>query len=172
MLGVPAFLEERWPLDNGRAVNDWNPQLWLTIVRDGCAVDFPRVVGDWHVVSERMRTVLTEFAPDAVQYLPIRIRTLLGQRVPSTYSVANYRLLLDVLDRERSTFLENDRSTDQSGDFRKLSTPVLSRRQIGPSAVFRVRGKRALVVYRRDVVCELCEIGIAGCVFSRIETSD
>lgn len=87
------------------------------------------------------------------------------------YYVANYLDVIDCLDRKRTDVIDDWEPINDLGDV-GIITPVLSRRNIGDSVLFRVRHNSNMVVVREDVKDHLERSQVSGCVFARCQTSD
>ncbi|MFM9965208.1 MAG: imm11 family protein [Planctomycetaceae bacterium] len=170
LLDIPMSCEDRWPLDTGELVNDWNPGLFLVTSGDGRVVDFPCVAGSWHIMSERLRCLIDSVARSTIQFLPIRIRSITGQVATEPFSAANYLHIVDALHRECSQVMDDDWSFDEDTRcFSYLEKAVLSLENIREKLIFRVFGQLEVVVFREDVVSAIQHAGIIGCVFSELE---
>lgn len=170
MLSLPWWLQDEFPLRDGKDVSNWNRKLFAFYVHPGEKLDFPVVIGEYHVMSQKMQMLLKQLAPGAFQFLPFRIRSSIGDDITEGYAVANYRVWLDAVDRKRSKLLPGEtRYRRVYGDF-LLQDVVLNPKKISDAAVFRVVGCTRLHLYREDVVEKLKRQGLTGLNFIPIAT--
>jgi hypothetical protein len=161
--------EERWPLDSGKRVANWDPELRLVIVVQGKPQDLSMASASWHVMSGRMRDVIDSVAPKAIQFLPAKVRTIIGKVEKDPYCVANYLHLVDVLHRKASKVDESRWKKDETGQFEGLIEPVLDLKLLKDHSIFRVQGASELVVFREDTVAAIRKRKLTGCVFTKIK---
>ena len=167
-LDFPTILPE-WPLAEPQPVDWWNERIFVHYQHNGPHTDYPHVLGEWNVCSLRLRALLEHLAPGAIQFLPIRIRSIHGTGEVEGYAVANFLQLLDCLDRERTKLGDDDwEPFNHLGDV-DIEHPVLSRAPIGDARVFRVLGDSILVAIREDVKEAIQREGMTGCVFNELE---
>ena len=171
MLQFPSSANGRWLLKDGQPVTDWNSRLFAIIASEGVVVDFGCVFSEWHVMSDRMQSLITRLAPGAVQFLPFRIRSPIGDVAAESYAVANYLVLQRAIDKKLSKPAIEGWVLQDWGDY-EIEHLVLNRKAIGDARIFRVYGQSDLVVVREDLVDALQAASITGCAFSSVEVAE
>lgn len=163
--------DDRWPLDTGKRVTNWDPELRLVKVIEGKPLDFNGVGGSWHVFNDPLRKLFEALAPNAVQFLPARVRSIIGKLERRPYFVANYLRIEDVLHRKASKVDLSGWKRDSLGQYEGLMVPVLDEKKLGKLVLFRIKGATDRVVVRDDIVAAVREQKLTGCVFTPIRSA-
>lgn len=169
----PEWIWVEFTMAEGAPVTDWDPSLIARSGRYGKPVDFRLSVGgEWHIYSERLRLLVEQEVPSAVQYLPFRLRSSVGSREVADYWVANHLRLIDCLDKRRTTLYRSCwEPVNPLGDF-PVRHAVLSRHLIASEMLFRVKGDSGLVVVRGDLKERIEAAGMTGCLFTPVDVSE
>ena len=140
---------------------EWpDPPVLLVYDSYKVIVDMPGKVG-FPVVSGKMRRILEEFAPDAAEYLPIRLKGPGSDSLPDTYWAMNWLSIVDCLD-ERSF------NVDRKGK-RYVEVPVIDPKKIPPEFVLGVlEHYRVQILLRNDLRLALNKAGIRGTQFYKV----
>jgi hypothetical protein len=155
---APAELEdEKFRLFEGTPAQGWFPaDLVFDLHRDSglrLADAIPNTLA-LLVVSERLRGALRkELGPQAVEFLPVKVRNQKRKPVPGAYFVANVLGSVACMDARRSQFRMNPVLKDQVQTFMRLA---LDERKIPEGArLFRLREQMRLVIVRADLAAQL-----------------
>jgi len=166
---VPLWLSREFPFDEGVRIENWDSRTLAFVDRRGPMRDFPHSGLGTHIMSARLQEVISAAAPDAVQFLPIRTLSSIGDEIATGYALTNYLIWCDAVDRKRSVpraGLKKVAKDDGNYDLDKL---VLNPKKI-TAPIFRVDGVDDVYVYREDVVERIQEIGVTGIAFEPIES--
>ncbi len=120
------------------------------------------------IISDRFRVVLEEFQVKDIEYLPVKIKDHKGRMASEHYWIANFLVLTEAVDRERSIFDDNPGSEDEIFGFDKL----VLREDIlksGP-VIFSLKEEPMTFIARQDLVRRIEEAGLAG--VECVETDD
>ncbi len=144
---------------------EWpDPPVLLVYDSHKLIVDFPGNLG-FRVVSGKMRRILEEFAPDAAEYLPIRLKGPGSDSLQDTYWAMNWLSIVDCLD-ERSF------NVDRKGK-RYVEVPVIDPKKIPPDFVLGVlEHYRLQILLRNDLRLALNKAGIRGTQFYKVASID
>ncbi|MBW2738072.1 MAG: hypothetical protein JRE64_04315 [Deltaproteobacteria bacterium] len=122
----------------------------------------------WLIISNRFRAVLEEFDVKDIEYLPVKIKNHKGRMASEHYWIANFLVLTEAVDRERSIFDDNPGSENGIFSFDKL----VLREDIlksGP-VIFSLKEEPMTVIARQDLVERIKEEGLTGVEF--VETDN
>lgn len=161
-LWFPQFVFERWNIQTGQTIENWNADLIGTMISGNVGDDMP--IGDWPIVSLRFRELLSQFS-SGTQFLPIQIRNLVGDTITRDYSILNSCPLLDCLALKQSTFRQHDKSRDDSGEYFNLRLPAIKASKARDCAMFRIKRASKHVIVRDEVRLAAEEAAISGCSF-------
>jgi hypothetical protein len=168
-LELPNNYLPNWPLMVPRRIRNWNEKIFAHYAHEAPYTDYPCVRGDWNICSPRLQEVFEKYAPDCIQFLPIRIRSTNGKGIVDGYAIANLLSVRDCLDREHSIADHNDWDPfNELGDI-DLECTMLSKQRISDTRVFRVIGNSKLFVICQDVIDVIIQNGLTGCYFTKIE---
>ena len=158
----PESMEHYKTLDR-----DWPSFLYAFSVSIPVPSDFPVVANmhNVHVVSGRLKEALTRLAPGCCRFLPIGVRTTIGDVIPEEFFVIRYDRL-NVVDRKRSVLLPHATFRKLEGEY-LLELTVLDLSKAS-QPVFRVDGCCDRFVYREDIVDELRCLGFSGLNFREV----
>ena len=130
--------------------------------------DYVENSSQWLIISDRFRAVLEEFDVKDIEYLPVKIKNHKGRMASEHYWIANFLVLTEAVDRERSIFDDNPGSENGIFSFDKL----VLRKDIlksGP-VIFSLKEEPMTVIARQDLVERIEEEGLTGVEF--VETDN
>lgn len=171
VIELPSWWQDTLKLWDGNVVTNWNSNAFAFSALEGPRVDLPAVWEPFQVMSPALQAAIEELAPGSIQFLPLRIRSTVGDNIVPGYAIANYRHRLKALDHKRTTlFLGEGRfkTIDPLGNY-AVETPVLDPKKC-TEKVFKVRGCSRLHIFREDIVEEFERRGLTGLNFIKVES--
>lgn len=135
-------------------INDWNPKS----VAYYSGEELPEF--DCHsadvnkvVVSDEFARFVMKQAPNAMQYLPMRLQNCWGAGEILGFGIAHVIRVVDCIDRERTELDDEDEGWNREpyGSFRICGELVLSESKIGDESLFLVDGYTVVLCMREDL---------------------
>jgi hypothetical protein len=166
-----------WDLRLGKYIEVWDTNTTAYYDKEVEYSDYPFATGLLPVYSTRLKSLMEDLGIKGIQYLPLRIRRRDGAKEVDGYYIANYLIVIDCLDRERSVYqvwtkdnlLFWEKRPYMLGTFRDVTKAVIDSTKLSDAPIFRLWGWEIMVVVREDVKQAIEEAGITGCVFREIE---
>src|SRR6218665_2207711 len=174
---------ERWLLDNaldaqGNEVGSrlflneeptrFDGRLRIPIYLPGTPLDFSFADdGDFHVVTEKVASVLADLAPDDVQLYPAEVDSR-----PEPYFLVNVARLVKCIDDEASAevlyWKPEDERPDKVGQYRDVYGMRIDPSKVGEVKVFRPWGYPGTLIVAEDIKDALERTGATGLDFTEV----
>jgi len=166
-----------WDLMAGKYIENWDVNIAATYDDEVDPTDYPFTSFLLPVFSPRLKELMESLGVEYIQYLPLKIRRSDGAKEVDGYHFANYLMVIDCLDREKSEYQiwtkENllfwEKRPYMLGTFRYVKKAVINSDKIRNIPLFRLWGWECMVIVREDVKTAIEGAGITGCVFDEIE---
>ncbi len=137
-------LADWWP---GSVVYDLSPDRGIRV-----ADYIPNLLGQ-HIVSEKLKQLLEAEVGESFDFYPVKLRNQKGRIVKNRYYLAHLRLILPVMDRDKSDFTINAIIPSRAATIRRL---VLKEDDIPDGCrVFVLKEKPSLWLMRDDFAKEI-----------------
>ncbi|HUE15992.1 MAG TPA: DUF1629 domain-containing protein [Planctomycetaceae bacterium] len=159
----------QFPFDEGVRIENWDSRTFAFVTLRGPLNDFPPPGFAIHIMSPKLQEVISAAAPGAIQFLPIGIRSWVGEEIAHGFAVANYLIWCKAVDAKRSVPWAGMQKVIKHKGYYLLSKLVLNAKKID-APIFRVTGLENVHVYREDVVERINAMGATGVVFEPIES--
>ncbi len=129
--------------------------------------DYVENSGQWLIISDRFRAVLEEFDVKDIEYLPVKIKNHKGRMASEHYWIANFLVLTEAVDRERSIFDDDPGSEDGIFGFDKLvlREDILKSGQV----IFSLKEEPMTFIARQDLLRRIEEEGLTGVEFVEVD---
>ncbi len=177
------YIRERWYLDDpvdqqGREVNPWQftkghplsseGRLKIPVYQQGRPLDFTTTpLGHTPIVHEKVATLLTELAPDAVQLFPVDIPSQSEQ-----YFLVNVLRVIKCIDDARCEevryWLPEDGRPDRTGDYHFVAGLRIDPAAVGEARVFRLWGWTMVLIVSEDIKQAMEHLGVTGTRFKEV----
>lgn len=162
------FLEDKFDMLSGkRYSHNWNPLIYAFSwdSDDGVVIehpDYPAVLGEhFNACSERMADIIMSFDAGAVEFLPFRTRTSVGEDVTNHYRLMNCLKWISAIDKKKSRL-----SDEKAGYCLQEREYILDKVVLDPKhfdgPIFRINGWPHCWVIREDLVQAFDDAGISG----------
>ncbi|MFD1736712.1 imm11 family protein [Bacillus salitolerans] len=95
---------EQYHLIEGKFIKHWNEGLTFYFYTDDGSEQTDYLANNlgWFLVSDKLKSLLTEIDKSDIQYLPVRVVNIKDNSIIKGYSVANALSVLGVLNLEHS----------------------------------------------------------------------
>ena len=161
----------------GKQFSSWDVNTSAIYSEEAPHADYPFTIGLIPVHSSRLTALIHKECPDAVQYLPIRVKNRLTLHEIDGYSIANYLKVIDCLDREQADYeiwtkanlLFWEKRPWLLGTFRTINKFVLQSSRLTDDKVFWLWGW-PMTIIREDIKTLIEQAAITGCRFHEIKT--
>ncbi len=166
-----------YKLMEGKFIENWDINITATYEEEVEPTDYPFTSFLLPVFSPRLKKIMERLGIEYIQYLPLKIQSKDGVKEIDGYHIANYLMVIDCLDREKSEYQiwtkENllfwEKRLYMLGTFRYVKKAVINSNKIGDIPIFRLWGWECMVIVREDIKKAIDDAGITGCVFDEIE---
>ncbi len=171
LLGTPTDpqgreVEDPWMFYRGQPLPDPG-RLKLPIDVPGSALDFSLAAFAAPVVHARVASVFMEFAPEAVQTLPVEIA---GQT--EQFSILVVTRLIRCIDERASRYVEiwqpEDGRPEKVGQYRDVRGLRIDPSQAGDAKVFRTKDWSIALIVSEEIKSALEDIGATGTKFQEV----
>ncbi|MFY2561714.1 imm11 family protein [Corallococcus terminator] len=160
-------VDDPWQFADGRPVVI-EERLQIPIDHPGKPLDFSLAgVGVTPIVHERVASILTELAPDAVQAIPVDVA---GESEPYYILVATrlIRCIDDQLSAEVQYWKPEDGRPDRLGDYRAVHDMRIDPTKVGDAKVFRTWGWSIALIVSEDIKDAMERAGVTGAKFQEV----
>lgn len=156
-----------WTGERESAVRWWpkSPPIFTLLNKFKITEDLLWPTEDYYLVSLRLREFLEKHAPDAAEYLPIRIEGPGSERLPP-YWAMNFLKVFNCMDEDESI------NTDERGG-RFVEVPVIDPSRVPPDGVLGLLGGfQVMRLMRADLKRKYEEQKFLGGFFSKVASID
>ena len=152
----------------GFVIDDWNEEfsLYYNPSEGDYFTDYLGNSLGLFVISSRLKEILELVQPGGIQYLPIVVKSVVGNRERRDYVIANIINVIEALDFENSIY--NEWVVDDTHKILAFELHALKRNAIEHSNVFRLKEDILPIFLSEKTMQLICEKNITGCDFSEI----
>ena len=177
VISFPFAVDEYYDVNSEDfCTSTWNSNFFAFAynspnTQDVDKLDFPAVVGEWHVASARLAAALSNQARGGIEFLPFRTRTTTGEDITDNYRVIRYLKWVYAVDRKHSKLCADEKSFRRLKEFGgnyDLDKVVLARHKL-VDPVCRIVGWSPYYIFREDVVDSLLVGGFTGLDFKEVD---
>ena len=165
---IPKTIKKQYQLIEGVSrIDDWPDEVIFQFSRsrpEGMNLtDWIENPSGWLLISNRFKSLLEDFNPKHIEYLPVSINNHKGRIASKDYWIANFTTLTKAVDRELSDFDEDPVDADEIFTFEKLilQEEIL----ISGDEIFRLKELPRLILARQDLVERINKNGLTGMIF-------
>ncbi|MHB1459335.1 MAG: imm11 family protein [Armatimonadota bacterium] len=169
-----SFEFDRHDVEQGKTMVYWDEDITLTYdTEDGSIVtDYLANNMIWFAVTERFKLLLTEYASESIQFLPMKVKPLRDDIGLENCYLANIITLVDALDLENSVYSYYG---DEEDEEKLLGVKIfaLKASKIPPEInIFRLENSKIEIFISEKLWRAMRKNKITGCQYDEIRVID